>query len=310
MNGKTLMYIVKRVLLALATVFVVVTITFWFMQLIPGGPFTSEKSVSAETLAALKAKYGLDSPLFVQYLRYLAAAVTFDFGPSMKTKGSSVIYLISQGMTFSFPMGLIAAALAIVIGTLFGSLAAVKRGSWIDHIIMIFSTASVAFPSFVIATILLYFFALKLGWVPTDWTNGGLSALILPIITLAIYPSAYITRLSRSATLDSLGSDYIVTARAKGASNTRILFGHVMKNSLAPTITYAGPMFASIITGSLVVEQIYQVPGIGKYFVSSILNRDYSMVMGTTIFLTVLVVTMTLISDLLYKVVNPRVELE
>jgi oligopeptide transport system permease protein len=310
MNGKTLMYIVKRVLLALVTIFVVATITFWFMQLIPGGPFTSEKSVPAATLAALNKKYGLDAPLFVQYLRYLGGIWTFDFGPSLKTKGAEVIDLILGGMRFSFPMGLVAAVLAIVVGTLFGSIAAVKRGSWIDRVIMVLSTASVAFPSFVIATILLYFFALKLGWLPTDWTNGGIPALILPILTLAVYPSAYITRLSRSATLDSLGSDYIITARAKGASKSRILFGHVMKNSLAPTITYAGPMFASIITGSLVVEQIYQVPGIGKYFVSSILARDYSMVMGTTIFLTFLVVTMTLVSDLLYKVVNPRVELE
>ncbi|MFA6619862.1 MAG: ABC transporter permease [Bacilli bacterium] len=310
MNGKTLAYIVKRILLAIVTIFVVATITFWFMQLIPGGPFLSERSVSAATLAALNKKYGLDAPLFVQYLRYLRGILTFDFGPSLKTKSAMVIDLINDGMRFSFPMGLIAAVIAIVVGTLFGSLAAVKRGTWLDRVIMVLSTASVAFPSFVIATILLYFFALQLHWLPTDWTNGGYPALILPIITLAIYPSAYITRLSRSATLDSLGSDYIITARAKGASKARILFGHVMKNSLAPTITYAGPMFASIITGSLVVEQIYQVQGIGKYFVSSILARDYSMVMGTTIFLTVIVVAMTLISDLLYKVVNPRVELE
>lgn len=308
MNSKTLMYILKRMLLAFVTIFVVVSVTFWFMQLIPGGPFTSEKTPNQATLDALYAKYGLDKPLFIQYLIYLGRSFTFDFGPSMKTVGRSVNSIISEGMSYSFPCGLIAAAIALCLGTLFGSLAAVKRGSWIDRVIMVLSTASVAFPSFVIASLLLYFFALKLGWAETNYTTGGTNAFILPIITLAVYPSAYITRLARSATLDSLGSDYITTARAKGASKGRILFGHVMKNSLAPTITYAGPMFAGIITGSLVIEQIYQVPGIGASFVGSIMSRDYSLVMGTTVVMTDLIVFMTLLSDILYKVINPRVE--
>jgi oligopeptide transport system permease protein len=309
MNGKTLMYILKRVALALVTIFVVVTVTFWFMQLIPGGPFTSEKTPNQETLDALYAKYGLDKPLFVQYLIYLGRSFSFDFGPSMKQVGKSVNSIISEGMRYSFPCGVIASAIALSLGTILGSLAAVKRGSWIDRVIMVLSTASVAFPSFVIASVFLYFFALKLGWAETNFTTGGTKAFVLPIVTLAIYPSAYITRLARSATLDSLGSDYIITARAKGASKARILFGHVMKNSLAPTITYAGPMFASIITGSLVIEEVYQVPGIGKAFVDSISARDYSLVMGTTVVMTDLIVLMTLVSDLLYKVINPRVEL-
>jgi|LAHS01.1.fsa_nt_gb oligopeptide transport system permease protein len=312
MNGKTLAYIVKRILLAVVTIFVVVSLTFWFMQLIPGGPFTKEKMPSEETYQALLAKYGLDKPLFVQYLVYVGRAFSFDFGLCMSSKyvGLDVNYVISDGMKYSFPLGLVATVIALICGTLFGSIAAVKRGSWADHTIMVLSTASVAFPSFVIATILLYFFALQWNIAPTDYVNGGTEAFILPAITLALYPTAYITRLARSATLDSLGSDYIITARAKGASKSRILFGHVMKNSLAPTITYAGPMFASIITGSLVIEQIYQVPGIGKAFIQSITGRDYSLVMGTTVVLTDLIVVMTLISDLLYKVVNPRVELE
>jgi len=310
MNGKTVRYIIKRILMAVLTIFVVVTCTFWFMQLIPGGPFTSEKALNETTLAALKAKYGLDKPLFVQYLIYVGRAFTFDFGPSMKQIGKNVNDIIAEGMTYSFPTGLVAASIAIICGTLFGSIAAVKRGTCIDNVIMVLSTSFVAFPSFVIATILLYIFALQLKIAPTDYVNGGTAAFILPVITLAMYPSAYITRLARSSTLDSLGSDYIITARAKGASNSRILTHHVMKNSLAPTITYAGPMFASIITGSLVIEQIYQVPGIGKAFISSITGRDYSLVMGTTVVLTDLIVVMTLVSDLLYKVVNPRVELE
>jgi oligopeptide transport system permease protein len=310
MNGKTLAYIVKRILMAFVTIFVVVTATFWFMRLIPGGPFVSEKTPNAETTAALYAIYGLDKPLFVQYLIYLGRCFSFNFGPSMKQTGMSVNDILSTGLSYSVPIGAIAAAIAIVVGTLLGSIAAVKRGSWIDRVIMIFSTASVAFPSFIIATFFLYFFAVKLHWAPTDYTNGGTASLVLPVITLAIYPSAYIARLSRSATLDSLGSDYIITARAKGASKTRILFGHVMKNSLAPTITYAGPMFAGIITGSLVIEQIYQIPGIGRAFINSITGRDYSLVMGTTVVMTDLIVVMTLVSDILYKVVNPRVELE
>lgn len=310
MNGKTALYLLKRLGMAILTIFVVVTLTFWFMELIPGGPFLSEKGLSAETQAALNEKFGLDKPLFTQYLIYLGRAFSFDFGISMKQSGRSVNDIIAQGMSYSFPIGLIAWAIALCVGTLLGSVSAVKRGSWLDHLIMVLTTASVAFPSFVIAIIFLYFFSLRLGWFPTNYVTGGNAAFVLPVLTLALYPSAYITRLARSATLDSLGSDYIITARAKGASKSRILFGHVLKNSLAPTITYAGPMFAGIITGSLVVEEVFQVPGIGSAFVNSITNRDYTLVMGTTVVMTDLVVVMTLVSDLFYKVVNPRVELE
>ena len=273
------MYIVKRVLMALLTIFVVVTVTFWLMQCVPGGPFTKEKMPnSPETYAALLAKYGLDKPLFVQYLIYIQRAFSFDFGLCMSSKyiGKTVNDVIFGGMRYSFPLGVVAAVLALIIGTLLGSIAAVKRGTWIDRLIMILSTGSVAFPSFVIASFLLYYFALQLGWLPTssvaaeDFNGGVIMAYILPAITLAIYPAAYITRLARSATLDALGSDYIITARAKGAGKARILFRHVLKNSLAPTITYAGPMFAGIITGSLVIEEIYGVAGVGTPFILAV----------------------------------------
>jgi oligopeptide transport system permease protein len=310
MSGKNIAYMIKRVLLALATIIVVVTCTFWLMMAMPGGPFVSEKSISDEAKAALEAKYGLDKPLFIQYLLYLGKAFTWDFGPSFKTKGVMIMDTIGDGMKYSLPIGLIAGCIAIALGTLFGSIAALKRETWIDRLIMVLSTASVAFPSFIIATFLIYFFAIKLQIFPTDYSSGNMSAFVLPVITLALYPTAYITRLSRSATLDSLGSDYIITARAKGASKSRVLFGHVLKNSLAPTITYAGPMFAGIVTGSLVIERIYQVPGIGSAFISSITNRDYPLLMATTVIMTDLIVVMTLVSDVLYKVVNPRVELE
>lgn len=310
MNAKTVKYIVKRLLLAVVTIFIVISFTFWFMQLIPGGPFTSEKSVDEATLEAMKAKYGLDKPLFQQYLIYLGRCFSFDFGLSLKQKGRSVNDILTSGLKYSIPLGLIAGCLAIIIGTFLGSVAAKRKGGVIDRIIMILTTASVAFPTFIIATLFLYLFTQKMKLFPTDYVNGGTTAFILPIITLTLYPTAYITRLTRSATLESLGADYTTTARAKGCSNTRVLFNHVLKNSVAPTITYAGPMFASIITGSLVIEQLYQVPGIGSAFVNSISNRDYSLVMGTTTVLTFFIIIMTLVSDLLYKVVNPRIELE
>ena len=200
-----------------------------------------------------------------------------------------------------------AAALAIVIGLVLGSLAAVFHNKWVDKLIMVTSTASVAMPSFVIATLLLYFFCIRFQLLPA---NGQTAAgLILPIIALSLYPMSYITRLTRSSMLDVLGQDYIRTANAKGVSPSRVLFKHALKNAVTPVITYAGPMIAYILTGSLVVERIFAVPGLGKYFVSSIINRDYPMVMGTTIFLACLMVIMTLVSDILYKVFDPRVDL-
>ncbi len=310
MNIKMVKYVLKRLLLAVATIFIVITFTFWFMQLIPGGPFTSEKSVDEATMAAMKAKYGLDKPLFEQYVIYLGRCFSFDFGLSLKQKGRTVNEILQSGLRYSIPLGLIAGCMAIVFGTLLGSIAAKRKGTVLDRIIMVLTTASVAFPTFIIATLFLYLFTEKMKLFPTDYVNGGTAAFVLPVITLSLYPTAYITRLTRSATLDSLSADYIITARAKGCSNTRVLFKHVLKNSVAPTITYAGPMFASIITGSLVIEQLYQVPGIGSAFVNSITNRDYSLVMGTTTILTFLIIIMTLISDLLYKVVNPRIKLE
>lgn len=309
MNKKLLFYILKRVLLAFVTILIVITVTFFAVQLIPGDPFTSEKAVSEEALARLNQKYGLDKPLFIQYLNYLKSALVFDFGYSIKSRGAvTVSEIIFRGVKFSAITGLIAAAIAIVFGVVLGSIAAYKHNTWIDRVIMVISTASVAVPSFVIATIFLYLFCVKWGMFPANgdsWTG-----FILPTITLSFSPMAYIIRLTRSSTLDVLSSDFIRMANAKGLSSQRVLFKHSLRNSLTPVITYAGPMIAFIVTGSLVVEKIYGVPGIGREFVASITNRDYPVVMGLTIFLTFLVVLMVLVSDILYKVANPRVELE
>jgi oligopeptide transport system permease protein len=308
MNTKFAMYIVKRLLLSILTIFIVITITFFAMQAIPGGPFTSEKSVSDSVLAVLKAKYGLDKPLYVQYWNYLKNAVMFDYGPSMKQKGQDVIKIIQDGFAVSGKIGAIAALIALFFGVILGSYAATHQNKWVDRVIMIFSTASVAMPSFIIATFLLLLFCVKLKWLPANGTT--VAGYVLPVICLSLYPMAYITRLTRTSTLDVLGQDYIRTAKAKGVSKTKILFKHGLRNSLTPVITYFGPMFAYIITGSLVVEQIFGIPGLGRPFITAITGRDYTLIMGTTIFLTVIMVVMLLISDILYKIANPRVSFD
>jgi len=309
MNPKTLSYILKRILLAILTVWVVITITFFVMHAVPGGPFLGEKAKSPEVIAALEAKYGLDKPLMVQYFTYLKDIVTkFDFGPSLKKEGRDVIDIIADGMKTSAKLGVIAAIIATIFGIILGSVAALRRNKPIDRVIMVLTTAFVSMPSFIMGTLLLIIFAVKIPVLPANGETA--KGLILPVITLSLSPMASITRLTRSSMLDVLGQDYIRTARAKGVSRGKIIFGHALKNSLIPVITYVGPMLAYIVTGSLVVEQIFAVPGIGRSFVQSITNRDYPLIMGTTIILAALIVFMNLISDILYKVVDPRINLE
>lgn len=307
--SKTIFYIVKRLFLALLTVWVVITITFFVMRAVPGGPFLSEKAVTPAAQATLEAKYGLDKPLMEQYFTYLKDIVTkLDFGPSIKQRGRDVIDVIADGMKTSAKLGLIAAAMALVIGVVLGAVAALRRNKLVDKVIMVLTTACISMPSFILGSLFLVLFALSLHILPANGTTAA--GLVLPVITLSLSPMANITRLTRSSMLDVLGQDYIRTARAKGVSGSRIIFGHALKNSLIPVITYFGPMLAYIVTGSLVVEQIFAVPGIGRAFVSSINNRDYPLIMGTTIVLATLIVIMNLISDILYKVVDPRISLE
>ena len=309
MNPKTMRYILKRLLLAILTVWVVITVTFFVMRAVPGGPFMSEKAITPAAQAALEAKYGLDKPLLTQYGTYLKDIVTkFDFGPSLKQRGQSVITIISRGLKVSLRLGVIAAFSALLVGVILGSIAALRRNKIVDRVIMVITTAFVSMPSFIMGTLLLVLFSIKWMILPANGSTGA--GLVLPIITLALYPMAYITRLTRSSMLDVLGQDYIRTARAKGVSGGRIIFGHALKNSLIPVITYFGPMLAYIVTGSLVVEKIFAVPGIGRAFVNSITNRDYPLIMGTTIVLATLIVVMNLVSDILYKVVDPRITLE
>ncbi len=311
MNSKTAMYIVKRLLMAIVTIAAVITITFFVMQALPGSPFLTEKGITEERLAALNKRYGLDKPLVVQWLKYLVNAFRFNYGISLKDSGTPVMDLIWAGFKVSAKNGLMAAVIAIIFGIFFGVLAAVYRGRWQDRLIMILSTAMVAVPSFVIAAFLFYWFCVKAGWFPTDFgLSSSTSKYVLPVITLSLYPMAYIVRLTRTSTLDALEADYIRTARAKGVSPAKVLFKHALRNSLTPVITYAGPMIAYILTGSLVVEKIFSIPGLGNTLVNAINNLNYPVVMGVTVFCSILVVLFILVSDILYKVVNPRVDLE
>ncbi len=307
MNSKFAMYILKRFGMAVLTIFLVIAITFFVMHAIPASPFSSEKAKSDETIAALEAKYGFDKPVPVQFLNYLKNIMRGDFGLSTKWIGSTVIDLIKGGFSYSAILGLCAAALAIVVGVVLGAIAALQRGKWPDKIIQVVTTALVSMPNFVIATLLLIIFALNLKWAPTMATQPG--GMVLPALSLSLYPMAYITRLERSAMLDVLGQDYIRTARAKGLKNSKVIFKHALKNAMGPVITYAGPMMAYILTGSMVVENIFSVPGLGRLFVNSMLRTDYMMIMGITIFLAVMMILMNFLADVLYKVMDPRINL-
>ena len=309
MSSKTLKYILKRIAMAILTIWIVITVTFFVMRAVPGGPFLSEKAVSEAAQKSLEAKYGLDKPLMVQYITYLKDIVTkFDFGPSIKLRGRMVIDVITDGMRTSAKLGVIAAGIALVFGVVLGAVAALRRNGIADKIIMVLTTAFISMPSFIIGSLMVLILSVKLGWFPANGETA--KGLVLPIIALSLSPMANITRLTRSSMLDVLGQDYIRTARAKGVAPMKIIFGHALKNSLIPVITYVGPMLAYIVTGSLVIEQVFAVPGIGRAFVSSITGRDYPLIMGTTIVLATLIVIMNLISDILYKLVDPRINLE
>lgn len=300
-------YVTKRVLLALLTIVIICAITFFVMHAVPGGPFSREKALSQATIDALNARYNLDKPVGVQFLMYMKGILHGDFGVSLKT-GRDIAKTLSESFPISAKLGLSAMALALVFGTVFGSIAALMRNKLPDRIIIFFSTLFTAVPSFVLGTLLLLIFCIKLGWFPV-WDPNHPN-YVLPVISLAAYPMAYVTRLAKTSMLDALSQDYIRTAKAKGVSRNRIIFKHALRNSMIPVITYAGPQIAYIITGSMVVETIFTVGGIGSHFVSSINDRDYTMIMATTIFLASLMVVANLICDLLYKLVDPRIKYE
>ncbi len=300
-------YVVKRVFLAVITLLIICAITFFAMNAIPGGPFDGEKAVSAEVKAALERRYNLEKPVPEQFLIYMNNLLHGDFGISLKT-GREIKTVIGESFAISAKLGGMAVVVAVILGVIFGSIAALTRNRLPDRVIIFLSTLLTSLPSFVLATLLLLVFCVKLGWVQV-WSVTDRN-YVLPVISLAAYPMAYITRLTKTSMLDVMGQDYVRTARAKGVSSFKTIFKHTLRNALIPVITYVGPMTASILTGSLVVEQIFTIGGLGAKFVEGITNRDYTLIMGTTIFLAVLMVVVNLLTDIVYKLVDPRIKLD
>lgn len=277
------------------------------MNAIPGGPFNGEKAKSPAVMEALNTRYGLDKPVGVQFLNYMKNILHGNFGVSLKT-GRDIGKTIQTRFAVSAKLGLMAILVALFLGIVLGAVAALNRNKWPDHIIIFFVTLFTAMPSFVAASFLLLIFCIQLQIVPV-WSTANPS-YVLPVIALSLSPMAYITRLTKTSMLDVLGQDYIRTAKAKGVRPGKVIFVHALRNALIPVVTYVGPLTASILTGSLVVENIFTIGGLGSQFVTSITNRDYTMIMGVTIFLAFIMITMNLISDLLYKVIDPRIKLE
>lgn len=302
-----LRYSAKRLLLALVTIFIIVAITFFAMNIIPGGPFAKEKAPSIEVQRLLERRFNLDKPVGEQFMIYIRNLLKGDFGISLKT-GREISTTIFESFGISAQLGGMAAIVAVVMGLLLGSIAALMRNKWPDRTIIFLTTLFVAVPSFILATLLLLIFSYQLGWASVWSVNNP--NYILPVISLALYPMSYITRLTKSSMLDVLGQDYIRTARAKGVRESLVIVKHALRNAMIPVITYAGPMTAYILTGSMVVETVFTIGGLGTKFVTGINNRDYPMVMGTTIFLATLMVVMTFLSDLLYKAVDPRISFD
>lgn len=304
-----LKYVVKRIALAIVTIWAVATLTFFLMNMVPGGPFLSEKAISPQATAALEAKYGLDKPLGEQYVTYITGVAHGDFGDSLKQRGRTVAGIIQAKFPVSAKIGGISVLVSLILGVLLGSIAALKRGKFLDSLISVISTMGIAVPSFVICTVLMYFFGVKFRVLPTMGLNSW-KHFIMPVAALAFYPTAYIMRLMRSSMLDVLGQDYMRTAKAKGLSGKVQLFKHALRNAILPVVTYVGPMLAYTVTGSFVVEKIFTIPGLGGEFIGAIQGRDYTLIMGTTIFLATLIIVMNVVVDIVYKLIDPRITLK
>jgi len=304
-----LRYTVKRTLMAVLTLWVIITITFFLMHSIPGDPFTDQKKIPAEIMEKLKMKYGLDKPLIVQYGTYLKNILKGDLGDSMKYKNRSVNDMLRDGFPASFKIGIYALALGAGLGILFGIAAALHRGKAIDYFVIVLAVIGVSVPSFVFAALFQWIFGVWLEVLPVArW--GTPAHYIMPVCALGASYIAYIARMMRTSMLDVLNQDYIRTARAKGLSSFAVTWKHTIRNAILPIVTILGVSFAGIVVGSFVIESIFAVPGIGKYFVQSITQQDYTLIMGTTIFYAAILILMMYIVDLFYGVVDPRIRLE
>lgn len=301
-------YILQRLLNSAVVLLVVITITFLLMHAIPGGPFTNEKNLPPAILKNIEERYHLNDPLWKQYGDYLNSLAHLDLGPSFKYQDRTVNQIIKESFPVSFELGLASIFISLLLGIPAGIIAALKRNKWQDFTIMFLATFGVSVPSFVFAAALIHVFAIKLALLPAAmW--GGLEYRILPSLALAGMPTAFIARLTRSSMLDVLGQDYIRTAKSKGLAQHIITYHHALKNALIPVVTYIGPMAAGILTGSFIIETLFAIPGLGRYFVTSIYNRDYTTILGVTIFYSMLVVGLNMVVDLVYPLLDPRIKL-
>jgi oligopeptide transport system permease protein len=304
-----LKYSIKRLLMGCLTLFILATITFFGVHAMPGDPFAQDNKVmSPETYAALEKKYGLDKPLGEQYIIYLTNAVQGDFGESISKPGQQVVDIILKRAPVTAGLGVVAFTLSVVVGLTFGIISALSKKRWVNSAITAFATFGVSIPGFLFAMIIMIIFAVNLGWLPVM----GLTTpkhYIMPSIAIALSSISMITRLSRSSLRDVMNKDYITLARSKGTSELWVIIKHGLKNALLPVITYCGPMFAGLVTGSMVIETLFSIPGIGAEFTMSITNRDYTLVMGLTLFFGALVIVMNLVSDIVAAMVDPRIKL-
>lgn len=302
-------YVVQRILAMILVIWVVITATFFLMRAIPGGPFDADKKIPESILRNIQARYHLDQPLWKQYLDYLQHVVVWDLGPSYKQEGRTVNDIINDGFPVSATLGGLSLALSLLIGVPAGIISALRQNKWQDYLAMFGSIVLVSVPSFILAALLMYVFALKLRWFPAAlW--GKPSNAVLPTLALAGFSLAFLARLTRSSMLEVIQQDYIRTARAKGLAEAAVIYRHMLKNALAPVIAYLGPLAAGVLTGSFVVETIFGIPGLGRYYVTSISNRDYTTVLGTTVFYGILLVVLVFIGDIVTALLDPRIKLE
>ncbi|MCZ0755966.1 ABC transporter permease [Anoxybacillus sp. J5B_2022] len=303
-----LRYISRRLLSILLSLFLIITATFFLMRAAPGGPFSGEKKLPPEIEKNLNEYYGLDRPWYNQYFDYLVSIAKWDFGPSFKYKGQTVNDLINDGFPVSFFLGMESLLLAVSLGILLGVIAALNHNKWQDYGAMIFAVLGISVPSFIMASLLQYVLAIKLGLFPVArWES--LQHTVLPALALAATPMAFIARLTRSSMLEVLSNDYIRTAKAKGLSKGQITVKHAIRNALLPVVTYLGPLSAAVLTGSFVIEKIFGIPGLGSQFVLSISNRDYTTIMGVTVFYSILLLFSVLLVDIAYGLIDPRIKL-